>query len=324
VTVVAPAGFAHRLKAEAYARGAMLAGITSLGPMETAAAYDDWIAKGYAGEMAYLERGAEKRRDSRLPVPGAVSALVIGVNYGGKEPEGPVARYARGDDYHDVLVPMLRSLQDWASAELGVVVPGKAYTDTGPILERDLGRKAGLGWFGKNTMLISPKHGSFFFLGVLLLGLELEVDAPFEEDHCGTCTRCLQACPTDAFVAPRVMDATQCVSYLTIEAKGEVPLALRAGVGEMVYGCDVCQEVCPWNVKFSQELAEDSPFRARPFLDVKDAVKLAKDILALDQEQFSAAFRKSPMKRAKLRGLQRNAAVVIGDARGLESHERGV
>jgi epoxyqueuosine reductase len=234
VTLQAPAGFAHRLKAEAYARGAMLAGVARLGPMETARAYDDWIANGYAGEMAYLERGAEKRRDSTLPVPGTVSALVIGVNYGGREPEGPVARYARGDDYHDVLVPMLRGVQDWASSELGVSVPGKAYTDTGPILERDLGRRAGLGWFGKNTMLISPRHGSFFFLGVLLLGLEMEVDEPFDADYCGTCTRCLQACPTEAFVAPRVMDARRCVSYLTIEAKGEIPEALRAGVGGMV------------------------------------------------------------------------------------------
>jgi epoxyqueuosine reductase len=289
----------------------MLAGVTRLGPMETAAAYDDWIANGYAGEMSYLERGAEKRRDSTLPFSGAVSALVIAVNYGGAEPDGPVARYARGDDYHDVLVPMLRDIQDWASAELGVTVPGKAYTDTGPILERDLARKAGLGWFGKNTMLISPTHGSFFFLGVLLLGLELEVDAPFASDHCGTCTRCLEACPTSAFVEPRVMDARKCISYLTIEAKGEIPLELRGKMGGWVYGCDICQSVCPWNVKFSQELAEDSPFRARAFIAGKDAVTLATDILALDQEQFSAAFRKSPMKRAKLAGLRRNATVVL-------------
>ncbi len=314
MTLQAPAGFAHRLKAEAYARGAMLAGVTQLGPMETARAFDDWIAHGYAGEMAYLERGAEKRRDSRLPVPGAVSALVIGVNYGGTEPDGPVARYARGDDYHEVLVPMLRGIQEWASTELGVPVPGKAYTDTGPILERDLGRRAGLGWFGKNTMLISPRHGSFFFLGVLLLGLELESDAPFVADHCGTCTRCLSACPTEAFEGPRVLNSMKCVSYLTIEAKGEIPEEFRAGVGGMVYGCDVCQEVCPWNVKFSQELADDSPFRAREFLAGKDAVTLATDILALDQEQFSAAFRKSPMKRAKLAGLRRNAAVVLANS----------
>jgi epoxyqueuosine reductase len=315
MTVTAPPGFAQRLKAEAYARGAMLAGITSLGPMATAQAYDEWLAHGFAGEMTYLERGAEKRRDSTRPVLGAVSALVIAVNYGGREPSGPVARYARGDDYHDVLVQMLRGLQDWTSAALGTAIAGKAYTDTGPILERDLARKAGLGWFGKNTMLIAPRHGSFFFLGVLLLALELEEDAPFVADHCGTCTRCLDACPTQAFVAPRVMDATQCISYLTIEAKGDVPLALGSKIGELIYGCDICQEVCPWNVKFSEELAEGSPFRARAFLDGKDAVTLATDILALDQAQFSAAFRKSPIKRAKLAGLKRNAAVVLENTR---------
>jgi epoxyqueuosine reductase len=311
MTLVAPPGFAHRLKAEAYARGAMLAGIARLGPMETAGAFDDWIAKGYAGEMAYLERGAAKRRDSRLPVPGAVSALVIAVDYGGREPAGPVARYARGDDYHDVLVPLLRSLQDWASAELGVVVPGKAYTDTGPILERDLARQAGLGWFGKNTMLISPRHGSFFFLGVLLLALELEADAPFDSDHCGTCTRCLDACPTNAFVAPRVMDATRCISYLTIEAKGEIPDEFRGTIGEQLYGCDICQDVCPWNAKFSQPLAGESPFAPRAFITGRDAGTLARDLLALDQDGFSTVFRKSPMKRAKLTGMQRNAVAVL-------------
>jgi epoxyqueuosine reductase len=315
MTHVAPVGFAHRLKAEAYARGAMLAGIARLGPMDTAGAFDDWIAKGYAGEMSYLERGAEKRRDSRLPVSGAVSALVIAVNYGGTQPDGPIARYARGDDYHDVLVPMLRGIQDWISVELGAAVAGKAYTDTGPILERDLARKAGLGWFGKNTMLISPKHGSFFFIGVLLLALELEVDAPFATDHCGTCTRCLDACPTEAFVEPHVLDATQCISYLTIELKGEIAVELREKMGELVYGCDICQSVCPWNGKFSQELADASPFAPRAFIAGKDALTLARDILALDQDAFRAAFRKSPMKRAKLAGLRRNAAVVFANAR---------
>ncbi|HYW48984.1 MAG TPA: tRNA epoxyqueuosine(34) reductase QueG [Gemmatimonadaceae bacterium] len=312
MTLKAPPGFAHRLKAEAYARGAMLAGVARLGEMETANAFDDWIADGYAGEMHYLERGAEKRRDSRLPVEGAVSALVIAVNYGGTEPDGPVARYARGDDYHDVIVPMLRGVQDWASAELGVRVPGKAYTDTGPILERDLARRAGLGWFGKNTMLISPRHGSFFFLGVLLLGLELEVDAPFASDHCGTCTRCLEACPTDAFVAPRRLDATRCVSYLTIEAKGEIPEALREGVGGLIYGCDVCQSCCPWNMKFSEQLSERA-FDTRPAVAHKDARMLARDLMRMSQAEFSAAFTHSPMKRAKLRGLKRNAAVVLGN-----------
>jgi epoxyqueuosine reductase len=309
---VAPPGFAERLKAEAYARGASLAGIATLGPMETARAYDDWIARGYAGEMQYLVRGAETRRDSRQPVPGVVSALVIGVDYGGAEPSGPVARYARGDDYHDVLVPMLRGIQDWAGETLGAPVAGKAYTDTGPILERELARRAGLGWFGKNTMLINPRTGSFFFLGVLLLALEVEADAPFTADHCGTCTRCLNACPTQAFVAPRVMDATRCISYLTIELKGEIDAALQPAVAAsgLLYGCDICQEVCPWNVKFARALPAGSPFSARAFVDGKDAATLTRDILALEQAGFSAVFRRSPMKRAKLAGLQRNARVV--------------
>jgi epoxyqueuosine reductase len=142
----------------------------------------------------------------------------------------------------------------------------------------------------------------------------LEVDEPFDADHCGTCTRCLQACPTEAFVAPRVMDARRCISYLTIEAKGEIPEDLRRPVSGMIYGCDICQNVCPWNRKFSQELAEDSPFKARDFIAGKDAVTLAADILALDQEAFSAAFRKSPMKRAKLAGVQRNAAVALANS----------
>ena len=305
MTPRAPAGFARRLKAEAYARGAMIAGIATLGPMETAAAYDDWIAHGYAGEMSYLERGAGKRRDSTLPVPGAVSALVIAVNYGGTQPDGPIARYARGDDYHDVLVPMLRGLQDWISAELGVSVAGKAYTDTGPILERDLARRAGVGWFGKNTNLIHPKHGSFFFLGELLLDLELEADDPFTTDHCGTCTRCLDACPTDAFVAPYVLDANRCISYLTIELKGSIPEEVRGKMGELVYGCDICQSVCPWNRKFS--CGDVLPqFEPRPWNVNPDPAEL----VALTDEEFRTRYKNSPIKRTKLRGLQRNAAVA--------------
>ena len=309
MTLQAPAGFAHRLKAEAYARGAMLAGVARLGPMETARAYDDWIAHGYAGEMAYLARGAEKRRDTTRVVEGAVSALVIGVNYGGREPDGPVARYARGDDYHDVLVPMLRGIQDWASGELGVAVPGKAYTDTGPILERDLARRAGLGWFGKNTMLISPRHGSFFFIGVLLLGLELEVDAPFGSDHCGSCTRCLSACPTEAFVAPRVLDARRCVSYLTIEAKGDIPGELRDGVGGMVYGCDVCQEVCPYNRKFSSPASEPA-FAPRSWAVSPSPL----DWMTMSPEAWREFSAGSPVKRAKRRGFLRNVAVALGNS----------
>jgi epoxyqueuosine reductase len=315
--------FASLLKAQAYGLGFDLAGIARLGPADSAAAFDAWIAAGYAGEMGYLARGAEKRRDSRLSVPAsrartdaratAVSAVVVAMNYGGREPDGPVARYARGDDYHDLLQERLEALHRWVEVQVGHAVPGKAYVDTGPLLERDLARRAGLGWFGKNTNLIHPERGSFHFLGALLLGLELEPDAPFEADRCGTCTRCLHACPTDAFVAPRVLDATRCISYLTIEVKDAIPEPLRAGVGDRAYGCDVCQTVCPWNVRFAKELPEDSPFKPREALAGKDARTLAREILAMDVEGYRAAFRGSPMKRAKLPAMKRNAAVVLGN-----------
>ncbi|MGI9140001.1 MAG: tRNA epoxyqueuosine(34) reductase QueG, partial [Gemmatimonadaceae bacterium] len=233
-------------------------------------------------------------------------------NYGGTAPSGPVARYARGDDYHEVMTDRLRALHGWLSAELGRDIAGKAYVDTGPILERDLARKAGLGWFGKNTMLVNPEIGSFFFIGALLLDLELEPDAPFEADRCGSCTRCLDACPTDAFVAPRVLDSTRCISYLTIELKGDIPGELHAGVGEHIYGCDVCQEVCPWNVRFAVSTREPA-FAPRASIDAKNARTLGEEILVMDDDAFRAAFRKSPMKRAKLAGLKRNAAVVLGN-----------
>lgn len=303
----------ERIRAQAYGLGFDLVGITTLGPVEGAAALDGWLERGYAGDMEYIARGAEKRRDTRLPVAGATSAIVVALDYGGAEPSGPVARYARGDDYHEIMVDRLRDLQRWIGREVGGPIRGKAYVDTGPILERELARKAGLGWFGKNTMLINPRRGSFFFLGALFVELELEPDTPFEADRCGSCTRCLDACPTGAFEGPRVLDATKCISYLTIETKGEIPEELRAGVGERIYGCDVCQEVCPWNVRFARELPEGSPFEAREVIAGRDAKALAGEILAMSQEEFTAAFRRSPMKRAKLRGLKRNAAVVLGN-----------
>jgi epoxyqueuosine reductase len=239
------------VKAQAYGLGFDLAGVATLGPAETAGAFDEWVAQGYAGEMDYLPRGAAKRRDTRLPAPAATTAVVVGMNYGGTQPAGPVARYARGDDYHDVMLTKLRELHAWIGARVGREVRGKAYVDTGPILERDLARRAGLGWFGKNTNLVNPRLGSFFFLGALFVELELEADEPFEADRCGSCRRCLDACPTDAFVGPRQLDATRCISYLTIELKGEIPEPLREQMGDLLYGCDVCQDVCPWNVRFA-------------------------------------------------------------------------
>ncbi len=316
----APRDIESRVKARARQLGFDLVGIATLGEVETADHFDEWIAARYAGEMGYLERGAEKRRDTRRPFEGVRSAVVVAMNYGGTQPPGPVARYARGDDYHDLMIGRLNELHRWIEVETGRPVRGKPYVDTGPILERDLARRAGLGWFGKNTNLINPEIGSFFFLGELLLDLELRADDPFEMDRCGSCTRCLDACPTDAFVAPRVLDATRCISYQTIEQKGPIAETLREAIGEHLYGCDVCQEVCPWNVKFSRDATEPS-FAAREVIAGKDAQTLATEVLAMEQEEFSAAFRKSPMKRAKLAGLQRNAAVVLenGDGVGTDS-----
>jgi len=308
------------IKAQAYGLGFDLVGITTLGPAETAAAFDEWIAHGYAGEMSYLPRNAEKRRDSRLPFDGASTAIVVAMNYGGTEPPGPVARYARGDDYHDVMLDRLMRLHHWIDERLGRHVIGKSYVDTGPVLERDLARRAGLGWFGKNTMLINPRVGSFFFLGSLLVDLELDADAPFASDHCGTCTRCLDACPTSALREARVLDATRCIAYLTIELKGEIPSELRPQIGDLIYGCDICQEVCPWNEKFALPLREDA-FRPRPEIVGKDARTLARELLQMTQEEFSGAFKGSPMKRAKLRGLRRNAAIVLGNIGAAEDVE---
>ncbi len=300
------------VKAQAYGLGFDLVGITTLGPMETAGIFEEWIAKGYAGGMDYLSRGAARRRDSRLAFGGTTTAIVVGLDYGGREPSGPVARYARGDDYHDVITERLNALHDWLQLELGHSIAGKAYVDTGPILERDLARRAGLGWFGKNTNLVNPRLGSFFFIGSLLLDLDLVPDSPFEADRCGSCTRCLDACPTDAFVEPRVLDSTRCISYLTIELKGDIPDAFHGAIGSNVYGCDICQDVCPYNVKFARELREPA-FAARPAIRDKNPETLARELIAMDDDEFRSAFKRSPMKRAKRRGLARNAAVVLGN-----------
>jgi epoxyqueuosine reductase len=307
-----------RLKAQAFGLGFDLVGVARLGPAETTAAFDAWLARGFAGDMAYLARAGEKRRDTRLPMPGAASAVVVAMSYGGRQPPGPVARYARGDDYHDVMLEKLEALHEWLGSDTGRTVRGKAYVDTGPLLERDLARRAGLGWFGKNTNLINPTLGSFFFLGALLVDLELAPDAAFEADRCGTCTRCLDACPTGAFVEARVLDATRCISYLTIEHRGAVPVELRPAIGDLLYGCDICQDVCPWNVRFARELPHDSPYAAREALRAKDARTVARDLLGATPPEFAATFQGSPMKRAKLRGLKRNAAIVLGNVGTLE------
>jgi epoxyqueuosine reductase len=310
------APFESRLKAQALGLGFDLAGIATLGPVESAPAFEHWLANDFQGEMDYLRRGAELRQDTRRPEPGMVSALVVTLDYGGRSPSGPVARYARGDDYHRVMWDKLDALLAWVRAELGEATRGRAYVDTGPILERDLARRAGLGWFGKNTMLINPTKGSFFFIGALFLDLALQPDAPFAEEHCGTCTRCLDACPTQAFVAPGVMDARRCISYLTIEHRSAIPSAFEAAIGEHLYGCDVCQDVCPWNVKFAAPPPSEGALAPRDWLSGSDAAALARTILAMDETEYRERFRLSAMKRAKLAGLRRNADVVLTRARG--------
>jgi epoxyqueuosine reductase len=193
-------------------------------------------------------------------------------------------------------------------AQAGRDVCGRAYVDTGPLLERDLARRAGLGWFGKNTMLLHPRIGSYFFLGALMLDLPLRPDPPFTGDHCGTCTRCLDACPTGAFVGPRVLDARRCISYLTIELRGPIPRELRPLVGDWIFGCDICQEVCPWNRKAPVSL--EPAFRPRAGFETPELIPM----LQMTQEEFSARFKGSPIKRAKRRGLLRNVAVALGNA----------
>lgn len=304
------APFESRLKAQALGSGFDRAGIATLGPTDTHAEFTDWIAAGQHGEMAYLERGAALRADTTLPEPGMRSALVVLLDYGGKSPDGPVARYARGADYHRVMWDRLDELLAWVRRERGDAVRGRAYVDTGPILERDLARRAGLGWFGKNTMLIHPEQGSFFFIGALFLDLALAPDAPFDTEHCGSCTRCLDACPTDAFVAPQVLDARRCLSYLTIEARSEIPSEYREALGEHLYGCDMCQDVCPWNVKFARELRDEALAPRAPVAGA-DAESLARRIVAMDDLEYREAFRGSAMRRAKLAGLRRNATAVL-------------
>ena len=298
----------QRIKAQAYALGFDLAGITRLGPMATFPAFERWLGKGHAGEMGWLRRDGALRRDTRLPHRGARSAIVVALDYGGRQASGTVARYARGRDYHAVMKERLHALLRWIGVEAGRRVSGRPYVDTGPVLERDLARLAGLGWFGKNTMLIHPKRGSFLFLGALFVDLELEADPPFAEEHCGTCRRCIDACPTSAIVDDGVLDATRCISYLTIEKRGAIPVEWRRSIGTLVYGCDICQDVCPWNVRFASE-ALDPDLTTGSLEGSPDPVAL----LQMDVNGFQHRFGGTAVTRAGRQGLSRNAAVALGN-----------
>jgi epoxyqueuosine reductase len=265
--------------------------------------------------MRYMERQAPARRDPGRTWPAARSAVVVLHTYWQVADEvapgrGRIARYALGDDYHDVMHGKLARLGEHlvAAAGGGGV---RVYVDGGPLPERELARRAGLGWVGKNTMLIHPHIGSFTFIGVVLTDLELEGDAPFDLDRCGSCRRCLDACPTAAFPTPRVLNATRCVSYLTIEAKGPVPDALRPGIGEWLFGCDVCQEVCPWNVRFATETTEPRYRSRRP-----EEWPTLEEILRMREHECAETFEGTALERPGCAGLARNAGVVLENRRG--------
>ena len=297
------------IKAQAFALGFDDVGIARLGPADTASAFKSWLDSGYGGTMRYLHRSARKRLDSRIADELTASAIVVALDYGGKQPPGRVARYARGRDYHEVLHERLTQLAAWISEESGAAIHTRPYVDTGPILERDLARRAGLGWFGKNSCLIHPERGSFMVLGTLLVALELEGSASFDSEHCGSCTRCLDACPTQAFVAPYVLDATKCISYLTIEYRGSIPEPLRPLIGEWLYGCDICQDVCPWNQKFTRDTPATAlgSFPHVAHADPRDWIGFA------DDEAVHFAHAGTALTRASRRTAVRNAAIVLGN-----------
>ncbi len=303
-----------RIKSWAHDLGFELAGIAAATPADTFDHFRHWLDQGYAGDMAYIERHAEAHRHPDAVLPQVRSVVMLGMSYKPAEDEeealppspGKVARYARGLDYHDVLRQRLNQLL----ARICQEVPdcrGRGVVDTAPLLERDFARRAGLGWFGKNTMLLNKRLGSYFFLAALLLDLDLPPDPAHEAVHCGTCTACLDACPTQAFVGPGVLDARRCISYLTIELKGDVPPELRPGLGDWVFGCDVCQEVCPWNRKAPP--GAEPALTARPDLVALDPVEL----LGLTEDEFRHRFRSTALTRARRRGLLRNAALVLGN-----------
>jgi len=309
-----------RIKEEAQRLGFELVGISParLPPHEES--FAEWLRQGFAGELGYMERTEHLRRDPRALVPWAVSIVSVGMNYytphprpePSKETKGWISRYAWGDDYHELMKQRLEALLETIRAMHDGPVDGRAFVDSGPVLERDFAGVAGLGWIGKNTHLISPKKGSWFFLGELFLGIELDYDRPIR-DRCGKCDLCLKACPTSAFVGPYILDARRCISYLTIELKEWMPRHLRPLVGNHIFGCDICQEVCPYNVKARP--TSETAYAQRTGLYAPDLIPL----LTLTEQEFRTRFRGSPILRAKRRGFLRNVAVALGNIGSAEA-----
>ncbi|MGH7585079.1 MAG: tRNA epoxyqueuosine(34) reductase QueG [Gemmatimonadales bacterium] len=301
---------ADELKVEALRLGFEACGITTPEPLPHSAELDGWLANGMAGTMRYLHRQARRRKDPRLTEPEAKSIVVVLATYQ-SEPPVParpspslpvrVARYARSQDYHEVVGERLERLAQWLRAHGAAVA--RPFVDAGPVPERELAQRAGLGWIGKNTMLIRPGVGSWTFIGSVFTDLELLPDQPFGADRCGSCTRCLDACPTAAFPAARVLDATRCISYLTIEQKGPIPESLVPALAGWAFGCDICNEVCPWNLKFSGTAAIEG-LSPTPETDLS---AVPKDHFGrLSDEEFDTRYRHTPFARPGRLGMHRN------------------
>ncbi|MFN8385252.1 MAG: tRNA epoxyqueuosine(34) reductase QueG [Anaerolineales bacterium] len=307
------------IKDKARQLGFTLAGVTTPDPPPHYSTFEHWLAQGHHGNMNYLatERARTRRADPREILPECKSILVLATAYSsplgrsrstpkGRQGEGEIqiASYARDEDYHNILPARMEELVRFIEKQVEHPIKNRYYTDTGPILERDLAQRAGIGWIGKNTCLINPKQGSYFFISEIFLDLELEPDPPFVTDHCGTCTRCITACPTDCILPNRTLDATRCISYLTIELKDDIPVELREKIGNWVFGCDICQMVCPWN-RFAPE--GDSAFSD------DEPLPSPTGELTLTPQAFNQRFKRTPISRAKRRGYLRNVAVALGN-----------
>ncbi len=317
----ARARLSRRVKEMARENGFDLVGISPVVPPPHGDSFTEWLRRGFAGEMEYLERGANKRLHPGHFLPWAKSIVSVALNYyvplhREDVPEdgirGWISRYAWGDDYHQIIEDRLADLLAKIRAEAGPSVEGRAYVDTGPVLEREYSSLAGIGWIGKNTTIIHPRRGSWFFLGELFLSLELEPDRSIR-DRCGGCDLCIRACPTGALVGPYLLDSRRCISYLTIELKGSMPRDMRPLVGDHIFGCDICQDVCPYNVKARP--SAEAGFWPREGEHGPELIPL----LSLTEEQFRRRFKGSPIRRAKRRGLLRNVAVALGNLKRAEA-----
>lgn len=305
---------AARVRTLALEAGFDVARIASAAAPPELAAFATWVGRGFAGEMGYLSAQVARRSDLRVAFPWARSLVCVALQYDtphaystqSSAERGWIARYAWGDDYHEVMKALLERLRERLLAEFGPF-ESRVYVDTGPIVERAYAASAGVGAWGKNTCLLHPEHGSWFFLGEVVTDLELPADTPLP-DMCGSCTACLEACPTGALPAPYLLDATRCISYLTIEQKGAIADDLRPAVGRHVFGCDICQDVCPWNRR--RRHSAGPQFAPRDGLVAPDLEVLA----GLDEAGFRERFRRSPLKRSKRRGLLRNVAVALGNS----------